>query len=77
MTWLVPKQRQVHHKSLPDSNWRMLLKGLRIFFYWKNELAPRYTFVKEERGGYWAGHGQTFERHGECRSWVHEQPEPR
>jgi hypothetical protein len=70
----IAKRNQHQHRQ-PNSEWRVALRGLKCFFYWKLEWTPRYTFAKTEGGSTWRGHGQSGSLQS-CKEWVREQKEP-
>lgn len=59
-----------------NSNWRVNILGHTLFIYWKEELMPRYKFIKKEGQSWWQGHGYRDTSVKGIMDWVREQPKP-
>lgn len=52
--------------------WCVALVGKKLFFYWKEECMPRFSFYK--KNGMWRGHGLRVKSVRDLMDWVDKQP---
>lgn len=62
-----------HPEYAKDENWRMAVRGNRLFFYWRTELMPRYRFERSAVGAVWRGHDVRHVSMRDAFLWVKRQ----
>lgn len=74
-------RRPGKRKPLPawattDRDWRVAIRGMKLFVYWRNDMTPTYTFVKRTDMGNWIGHGTYGQSVPQIIEWCRLQPRP-